>query len=57
MNNLTPREKELLKLLKTSLSNKEIGKKMNISINTVKVMNTKLFKKLGIANRLHLLAK
>ena len=57
MNNLTPREKELLKLLKTSLSNKEIGKKMNISINTVKVMNTKLFKKLGIQNRLHLLAK
>jgi len=57
MNNLTPREKELLKLLKTSLSNKEIGQKMNISVYTVKVMNTKLFKKLGIKNRLYLLAK
>lgn len=57
MNNLTPREKELLKLLKTSLSNKKIGHKMKIAENTVKVMNTKLFKKLGITNRLHLLAK
>lgn len=57
MNNYTPREKELLKLLKTSLSNKEIAKKMKISINTVKVMNTKLFKKLGVSNRLHVVAK
>jgi DNA-binding NarL/FixJ family response regulator len=52
MDKFTPRELELLKYLKTSLINKEIAYKMGITEKTVKIMNTKLYKKLKIKRRI-----
>lgn len=49
---LSDREKEVLAALVRGRSNKEIASALGISENTVKVHTTKVFEKLGVADRL-----
>ena len=51
---LTKREKEMAKLILDGLTNKEIAQSMNISINTVKIHITNIYKKLHVNDRLSL---
>lgn len=55
--NLTRREEEVAKLILRGNSNKKISKKLYITEKTVKTHLTKIFKKLGIRNRLELAVK
>ena len=48
---LTNREHEVLQCLVDGLSNKEIAEKLFIAVGTVRDYNHKLFKKLGVKNR------
>lgn len=54
-NLLTPKERDVLRLLARSMSNKEIALAMEIGGETVKWHLKNLFDKLGAANRKHLL--
>ena len=49
--NLTERESELLALLPTGMTNRELGDHLYISENTIKTQLRSLFAKLGIRNR------
>lgn len=49
---LSDREREVLEMLVRGRSNKEIGIALGISENTVKVHATRVFEKLGVADRL-----
>lgn len=49
--NFSPRQKEVILLLKENKSNKEIAAKLNISENTVKYHIKKIFNTLGISKR------
>jgi DNA-binding NarL/FixJ family response regulator len=48
---LTGRESELLALLPTGMSNRELGERLFVSENTVKTQLRGLFRKLGVKNR------
>ena len=48
---LTPRELEILGLIASGLSNREIGEKLFVSENTVKTHASRLFDKLGARRR------
>ncbi|SFM69286.1 two-component system response regulator NarL [Marinobacter zhejiangensis] len=50
-NSLTPREKDILKLIADGLSNKMIGRRLDISDGTVKVHVKHLLKKLKLRSR------
>lgn len=48
---LTPRERELLELLRTSMSSQEIADELHLSLNTVKTHFRSIYRKLGVGNR------
>lgn len=51
---LTTREREIVKLVQKGLLNKEIGHVLSISVNTVKKHLQNIFQKLGVENRTEL---
>jgi DNA-binding NarL/FixJ family response regulator len=51
---LSPRERQLLELLSRGHSNKQIGYALSISEGTVKVYFSRLFRKVGVADRFEL---
>jgi two-component system nitrate/nitrite response regulator NarL len=51
MNSLTSRENEIVFALAEGLSNKEVGRRLNISEGTVKVHLHNIYNKLGVKNR------
>ena len=51
MNSLTNREQEIVFALAEGLSNKDIGRKLNLSEGTVKVHLHNIYSKLGVKNR------
>jgi non-specific serine/threonine protein kinase len=50
---LSPRERQIGKLLVEGLPNKEIAWCLKLSIGTIKVYSSALFGKLGSRNRMH----
>jgi ATP/maltotriose-dependent transcriptional regulator MalT len=48
---LTAKEQEVLRLLATRLSRREIGQRLYVSLNTVKTHQRALYRKLGVENR------
>jgi two-component system nitrate/nitrite response regulator NarL len=51
MDSLTSREREITLALAEGLSNKEVGRRLNISEGTVKVHLHNIYNKLGAKNR------
>jgi RNA polymerase sigma factor (sigma-70 family) len=51
LDELTPREREILESLAAGLSNKEIGEKLFLSEKTVKHYMTNILQKLQVRNR------
>jgi two-component system nitrate/nitrite response regulator NarL len=56
MDRLTNREREISRLVCGGLSNKEIGRRLNLSDGTVKVHLHNIYEKLSIRNRAALAA-
>lgn len=54
---LSPREKEVLTLVASGLSNNFIAERLNISENTVDTMLRRVFAKLGVRNRISAVLK
>ena len=54
---LSPRELEVLYLIAKGFTNKEIGKRLFLAINTVKGHNRNIFGKLGVKNRTQAVSK
>jgi DNA-binding CsgD family transcriptional regulator len=54
---LTPRECEILELLASGRSNKELARTLGISPNTVKTHLARLYEKLEVANRIGAIEK
>ncbi len=48
---ITPRELEILQLIASGLSNREIAERLFVSENTVKTHSSRLFDKLGARRR------
>jgi len=48
---LTPREKEVLALVRGGLANKQIGRRLGISERTVKAHLTSVFQRIGVVDR------
>lgn len=48
---LSLREREILRFVAEGLTNKEIANKLHLSVQTVKVHLTRIFRKLGVRNR------
>lgn len=48
---LTPKELEVLRLLATRLSRREIGERLYVSLNTVKTHQRAVYRKLGVEHR------
>ena len=51
MDPLTDREVGVLRLLRGSLSIREIGETLNLSQNTVKTHTSSIYRKLGVSSR------
>ena len=51
MNSLTTREREIIVALAEGLSNKDVGRRLNLSEGTVKVHLHNIYDKLGVKNR------
>lgn len=54
---LTAKEQEVLRLLATRLSRREIGQRLYVSLNTVKTHQRALYRKLGVENRAEAVAR
>jgi LuxR family maltose regulon positive regulatory protein len=54
---LTPRELEVLGLVREGLSNKEIAERLTITLNTVKKHSSNLYGKLGVRSRTQAIAR
>jgi DNA-binding NarL/FixJ family response regulator len=50
-NTLTPRQREILRLLASGLENKQIARKLGIGVHTVKTHVSRVLAKLGVASR------
>ena len=48
---LTQREREVMRLVSGGLSNKQVGRKLNVTEGTVKVHLSSIYEKLGVNNR------
>ncbi|MBV9094159.1 MAG: response regulator transcription factor [Streptosporangiaceae bacterium] len=48
---LTEREQKVLYLLRGTLSLREIGRELDLSVNTVKTYTRGIYRKLGVASR------
>ena len=57
MNSLTNREKEIVFALTEALSNKDIGRRLNLSEGTVKVHLHNIYTKLGVKTRTALVVR
>jgi two-component system nitrate/nitrite response regulator NarL len=53
---LTERERQIMSLVSGGLSNKEIGRRLNVADGTIKVHLHHIFQKLDISNRTSLAA-
>jgi predicted ATPase/DNA-binding CsgD family transcriptional regulator len=53
----SPRELEVLKLISSGLSNREIARKLYLSIETIKWYNKQMYMKLGVKNRIQAVNK
>ncbi|WP_441517867.1 helix-turn-helix domain-containing protein [Bradyrhizobium sp. 2TAF24] len=53
---LTERERQIMGLVSEGLSNKEIGRRLNVTDGTIKVHLHHIFQKLDISNRTSLAA-
>ncbi|MHB0768953.1 response regulator transcription factor [Bradyrhizobium sp. 5.13L] len=51
LSSLTDRERQIVRLVSEGLSNKEIGRRLNIAAGTIKVHLHHIFQKLDISNR------
>ena len=51
---LTARERELVDLVAAGAANKDIARRLTISVKTVKTHMTSIFRKLGLSTRLEL---
>jgi len=54
LDSLTPREREIVRLISGGASNKEIAGQLHVSEKTVKAHLTEVFRKLNLSDRLHL---
>ena len=54
---MTPRQEEVIRLVATGISNKEIAKVLMISERTVRTHLSKLYKGMGVNNRCEALCK
>ena len=54
---LSPRELEILKLITQGLSNREIGERLSLALDTVKGHNRRLFDKLQVQSRTEAIAR
>jgi two-component system nitrate/nitrite response regulator NarL len=53
---LTKRERQIMGLVSEGLSNKEMGRRLNIANGTIKIHFHNIFEKLGVGNRTALAA-
>jgi DNA-binding NarL/FixJ family response regulator len=54
LNRLTARERDIVRLLASGATNKEMAQTLNVAVSTVKANLTKIFRKLGQPDRLRL---
>ena len=54
---LTPRERQILQLIRAGLSNREIAEKLVVTLNTVKKHSSNIYNKLGVRSRTQALAR
>jgi len=54
---LSPRELEILRLIAQGLSNREIGERLFLALDTVKGHNRRIFEKLQVKNRTEAIAR
>jgi DNA-binding CsgD family transcriptional regulator len=53
---LTPQEVKLLQLIADGLSNKEVAAALSLSVNTVKMYSSQIYRKLGVSRRTEAIA-